>query len=109
MVPMPADRPAPPPPPDRVERDGDGFVVPAEIIAPAFGLDPAAVPALMRQGTMTSQCETGVDADAGRWRLTVFHDGRALRLTVDADGQILSRATFAAARRGGAPGAGRLR
>lgn len=82
--------------PDMVERDGEGFVIPAEIVASVFGMAPAEVPRLMWSGAMTSRCETGIDADAGRWRLTVYHGGRALRLTVDAAGRILSRATFAA-------------
>lgn len=88
----------PPIPPDAVERDGDGFVIPAELVGAVFGLLPAEVPEMMRSGKITSRCETGVDADAGTWRLTVYHDGRALRLTVDTTGRILSRATFAAPR-----------
>ena len=55
----------------------------------------------MRAGAVTSLCESGVDADLGRFRLTLRHAGRALRhagralrLTVDADGQVLTRATF---------------
>ena len=43
-----------------------------------------------------SKDQTGVEEDAGRWRLTFFHGGRALRLIVDAEGTILSRATFPA-------------
>ncbi len=43
---------------------------------------------------MTSLCQAGVDADLGRFRLTFRHAGRALRLTVDADGRVLMRATF---------------
>lgn len=72
----------------------EGFVVEAEVIATAFGLAPAEVPARMRDGAISSGCETGVGADAGRYRLTFRHAGRSLRLTVDSDGNILSRATF---------------
>lgn len=70
------------------------FAVDAAYLAEAFGLDPARVPALMRENRITSRCETGQGADAGRFRLTFFHAGRALRLTVDADGRLLSRAQF---------------
>ena len=70
------------------------FEVEAGLIADSFRLDPAGVPALMRAGAITSRCETGVDEDAGRWRLTFYHEGRALRLTVDGSGAILRRATF---------------
>ena len=74
----------------------DGFVVDAEIVGAAFGLPPAEVPAKLRAGDITSRCETGVDEDAGRWRLTFYSGGRALRLVVDESGTILSRATFPA-------------
>lgn len=73
-----------------------GFVVDAEVVGTAFGLDPATVPERMRLREITSRCETGVDEDAGRWRLTFYYGGRALRLTVDAMGTIISRATFVA-------------
>lgn len=38
-------------------------------------------------------------ADEGRWRLTFYCEGRALRLNVDAGGRILSRARFDVPRR----------
>ncbi|MBS1303360.1 DUF6522 family protein [Loktanella sp. SALINAS62] len=72
----------------------DGFVVDAGIIGNAFGIPAADVPARMRAGDITSRCETGVDDDAGRWRLTFYFGGRALRLVVDEAGTILSRSTF---------------
>ncbi|WP_051631011.1 DUF6522 family protein [Afifella pfennigii] len=75
--------------------NADGFVVPAELIARAFRLDPASVPQLMREGIITSRCEEGIAADAGRFRLTFFHAGRALRLIVDKDGRILSETRHA--------------
>ena len=74
----------------------DGFVVDAEIVGAAFGLPPAHVPDKLRLGEITSRCETGVDDDAGRWRLTFYCAGRALRLVVDEAGTILSRSIFPA-------------
>ncbi|SES07436.1 hypothetical protein SAMN04490244_105209 [Tranquillimonas rosea] len=76
--------------------DTDGFVVDAEVVGDAFGIEPEAVPEKMRSGRITSRCEKGVDEDEGRWRLTFFSGGRALRLIVDAKGTILSRSTFPA-------------
>lgn len=70
------------------------FQVDAAEIGQGFGLEPAHVPELMRQGQITSRCEQGIDKDAGRWRLSFFHRNRALRLTVDEEGRILSRARF---------------
>ncbi|MFN4156676.1 MAG: DUF6522 family protein [Paracoccaceae bacterium] len=74
----------------------DGFEVDAALIAAAFGLDPATLQARMRAGEVTSLCETGVDADLGKFRLTFRHAGRALRLTVNAEGRVLARSTFPA-------------
>jgi hypothetical protein len=78
----------------------DGFVVDAELVGAALNVDAASVPARMRAGEITSRCETGIDEDAGRFRLTLFWGERALRLTVDRNGNVLSRATFPAPRRG---------
>lgn len=78
---------------------GSCFEVDAGVIAASFRLDPATVPALMRSGEITSRCETGIEEDAGRWRLTFFHASRALRLTVDGTGAVLQRATFDVGRR----------
>ena len=72
----------------------DGFEADAALSAAAFDLDPASLQERMRAGAVTSLCEAGVDADLGRFRRTFRHAGRALRLTVDADGQVLTRATF---------------
>jgi len=88
------------PPAERIERENGQFLIPAEIIAVAFGLDPPAVPGMMREGRITSRSERGVDEDAGRWRLTLYCGGRAFRLTVDDAGRILSRSRFATAHRG---------
>ena len=76
----------------RVDRDGDGFVVDATILSVAFGRPATEIRTSMQDGSITSRCETGSGADAGRWRLTFYHKGRALRLTVNAEGEILKRA-----------------
>ncbi|WP_028464246.1 DUF6522 family protein [Nisaea denitrificans] len=85
-----------------IERDEDGFVVPASVLGEAFGLAEEEVRQCMQNGTMTSRCEVGHGADEGRWRLIFRHKERGLRLTLNASGQILSRAKFAdrRARRG---------
>lgn len=81
---------------NKVTINTDGFVVDAEIIGTAFNLPPADVPGKLRLCEITSRCEIGVDEDAGRWRLTFYCNGRALRLVVDECGAILSRSTFPA-------------
>ena len=82
-----------------VSRQDDRFEVDATLIAEGFDLDPASVAGFMRDGQITSRCEAGVDADSGRWRRTFYHRDRALRLTIDGAGQIVSRARFAVADR----------
>lgn len=77
-----------------VTRDGETFVIEAPVLAAALGWTEDAVRAGMRDGTITSRCETGLDADAGRWRLTFHHEGRACRFVVDAVGNILAQARF---------------
>jgi hypothetical protein len=77
-----------------VERRAADFVIDAALLADAFGLSQEEIKARMRAGSITSRCEAGVDEDAGRWRLTFHHAGRACRFIVDADGNILTRAIF---------------
>jgi len=74
----------------------DGFVVDAGIVGAAFNVPPADVPEKLRLGQITCRCETGIDDDAGRRRLTFYCGGWALRLVVDESAAILSRATFPA-------------
>ncbi len=86
-----------------VARNGDDFVIDAGLLAEAFGLTPAEVPALMREGRITSRCETGTGADAGFFRLTFWHTGRACRFTVDETGTILKQSRFDAVPREARP------
>jgi hypothetical protein len=87
-----------------IERTADGFVVDAGLLAEAFRLSPAEVRALMRAGRITSRCEVGTGTDAGRWRLSFYHGERVCRITVDAEGAVIGRATFPAPRRSRAEG-----
>ena len=70
----------------------DGAVeIDASIVAEGLGI---AVPRLMegmRNGSITSLSERGVDADQGRHRLTFFSEHRRFRVVVDASGAILQR------------------
>lgn len=73
-----------------VEIDEGGVAVPAETLAPHFGVRPADVPGLMRDGTLTGRLEKGIGEDMGLFRLTFWHAGRQLRLTCD-DGARFSK------------------
>lgn len=81
-------------PDKRITVTAEGFEVDAAMIAAAFGLDPVGLQERMRAGDVVSLCERGEGADAGRFRLTFRHAGRVLRLTLDGEGKILSRAIF---------------
>lgn len=74
----------------RVEFGEGSVTIPAETLAPYFGVGPADVLGLMRSGAITSRLEKGADEDAGRYRLTFWHAGRRLRLTCDDGGDIVN-------------------
>ena len=75
----------------RVEIQDGEIQLDAQIIADGFDLEPARIPALMRDGAITSLCECGIDEDAGRYRLTFFHKSRRFRLVVDDTGALIQR------------------
>ena len=62
-------------------------------LGPLLDVPPAQVPALMREGEITSQFATGVGEDAGRFRLTFYYNQKRLRLTCLDDGTVLSSST----------------
>ena len=72
----------------------DGIIeVDATFVAEGLGIDPSLVQEEMREGTITSLCERGIDEDAGRYRLTFFLDRRRLRLLVDDGGNVIQRSS----------------
>lgn len=77
-----------------VEGGAGDFVVDAAVLAAAFDLSQDKIRARMRDGRITSRCEKGLGADAGRGRLTFHHGDRACRLIVDDRETILKRASF---------------
>lgn len=74
-----------------IERDGSGFTLDAALIGELLDVPPIDVPALMRSKSITSVCESGIDADRGTFRLNLFYHGRHVRLRVGSEGQILHR------------------
>ena len=80
----------------QVELSQDGFVVDATVLSAAFNLAPEDIQPLMRNGNITSRCETGIDDDAGQSRLTFHYRDRAVRLVVDQAGTILKQTRFPA-------------
>lgn len=77
-----------------IEANGAAFTIPAEVIAEALKLDPATVPALLRNGAIAVSSEAGIGEDAGRFRLTVSNAHTRLRLIIDGTGAIIARSTL---------------
>jgi hypothetical protein len=75
----------------KIERDGNVFTLDAALVGELLDVPPADVPALMRNKSITSVCESGIDADRGTFRLNLFYHGRHVRLRVGSEGQILHR------------------
>lgn len=69
------------------------FLVDAETLAAGLRIAPDAVMQGLRDGTVTSLSEKGVEEDVGLFRLTFIGAGRRLRLTIDANGAIVKRST----------------
>lgn len=56
------------------------------LVARGLGLELAVFRRLMDERAVTVLCERGVGSDAGLLRASFYHDGRRVRLVVDADG-----------------------
>lgn len=59
-------------------------------LARLLDLTPGVVQEHMRAGRITSLYERGEGADAGRFRLTFYYDGKRVRLTCAKDGTVLT-------------------
>ena len=72
----------------------EAIEVDATLLASAFDLTPDQVMRELRQGVITSRSEHGVDADAGRRRLTFFRGRKRVRIVLDAGGAILQQTSL---------------
>lgn len=63
----------------------------AETIAEGFGIQPAAVPGLLRDGAITTRLYRGVEEDRGTWLCVLFFGNARLRIVVDAAGRPIRR------------------
>lgn len=64
-------------------------VIDAADLAALLDLTPDEVRDRMRDGRITTRLETGEDEDAGKMRLSFFHDDMRVRLTCSEDGTVL--------------------
>lgn len=74
-----------------IEIEDGTFEVAAEVLSEGLRLTPEQVMQGLRDGSITSLSERGIDEDAGRHRLTFFGADRRLRLTIDDGGRIHQR------------------
>ncbi len=74
--------------------DDDAIEVDATLLAAAFDLTPDQVMRELRQGVITSRSEHGVEADAGRRRLTFFRGRKRVRIVLDAGGAIMQQTSL---------------
>jgi hypothetical protein len=79
--------------PRDIEFNDDTFVVDAALLGELLDVPASRVPVLMRDGTITSVCERGVDDNEGEFRLSFFHRNRRARLSTDLTGRIIRRST----------------
>jgi len=77
-----------------IEFIDDTFLVDAALIGQLLHVPAARVPALMREGQITSACERGIDEHEGQFRLTFFYRNRRARLSADPTGRILRRSVI---------------
>lgn len=77
-----------------VELSGNTFLVDAALIGELLDLPAARVPALMRDGQITSACERGTAEHDGQFRLTFFYHNRRARLSTDPAGRVLRRSVI---------------
>ncbi|WP_445809068.1 DUF6522 family protein [Yoonia sp.] len=82
----------------KIRKTDHGLTVDAADLGHLLGIPAAEVPAKMRAGEITSQSETGVDADEGRIRLTFWYNGQRLRLVCDTEGNVLTTSRVPARR-----------
>ena len=77
-----------------IDAEDGGFVVDVALLAQLLVVSASDVPALMREGRITSLCEKGAGEHADQFRLTFFHGNRRARVRVDRSGRILGRAVI---------------
>ena len=69
------------------------LIIDAAVIGRGLNVESSLIPVRMREGRITVLCERGYDEDAGRYRLTFFHENRRFRLVVDEAGNAVQRST----------------
>ena len=77
-----------------IEFTDNTFLIDAALVGELLHIAPTHVPALMREGHITSACERGMDEHAGEFRLSFFYRNRRARVSTDLAGRILRRSAI---------------
>ncbi|MBX3576227.1 MAG: hypothetical protein KF723_03390 [Rhizobiaceae bacterium] len=76
---------------ERLTFDGGTATVDAAPLADGLRLRPDAVPAMLREGSITCRFECGTAEDDGRFRLTFWNGNLRFRVVVDGARRVLQR------------------
>ena len=76
------------------------FEVDADAVAKGLKITASDLRQGLQSGQITSQSETGMDEDAGRYRLTFYSPTRRFRMVVDAQGKVVTTSSADYSRRG---------
>ena len=77
----------------------------AALVAKGLRIEPEALRAALRDGSVTRTIERGEGEDAGRYRVTFYAPSRRLRLLFTASGEILQTSSVAYSRKPRSPSA----
>ena len=77
----------------------------AALVAKGLRIEPEALRAALRDGSVTRTIERGEGEDAGRYRVTFYAPSRRLRLLFTASGEILRTSSVAYSRKPRPPSA----
>lgn len=84
------------------------FEVDADAVAKGLKITASDLRQGLQSGQITSQSETGMDEDAGRYRLTFYSPTRRFRMVVDARGEIVTTSSADYSRRGAGKASGAI-
>lgn len=74
--------------------ENNNFTIDAGLVAHLLDIAPDAVQPLMRDGHITTRCETGIDDHRGQYRLNFFYGKRSARVSINASGRVISRSAI---------------
>ena len=80
--------------PAEIDVEDGGFVVDVALLAELLDVPASDIQSLMREGCITSLCETGVREHTNQFRLTFYHGNRRACVRVDPSGRIVARSVI---------------